>query len=227
MYEFSWLLFYLMLHLGIAALTVPWLYWLGKSRWQPAPQLMLRCWTALSVLLFVLPLLLLTLSSDGSTQLQRQSSEVATLSVQAEHAVPLPGSELASTKAAPVVTQRFGLTPQLFYLLSPPLWLLLLLPLVWLMQCYRFYQSYRLSHRLWQQAQPLSPPLVLPATANGYPKLHQHPAISSAMLLGLRRPRILIPSQWRHSLSAEQLQHVIEHERMHWQRRDLMAFYIQ
>ncbi|MDX1539464.1 M56 family metallopeptidase [Arsukibacterium sp.] len=227
MYEFSWLLFYLLLHLGIAALTVPWLYWLGRSRWQPAPQLMLRCWTALIVLLFILPMLLLTLTSEGSLESQPLNSNVATLPFQAEPLAQLRYSEPATAEAAPEMTQRFALTPQLFYLLSPPVWLLLLLPLVCLAQGYRFYQSYRLSRRLWQQAQPVVLPLVLPATANGYPGLYQHPAISSAMLLGLRHPRILLPTQWLHSLSAEQLQHVIEHERMHWQRGDLMAFYLQ
>ncbi|KKO48885.1 hypothetical protein VT06_09055 [Arsukibacterium sp. MJ3] len=223
MYEFSWLLFYLLLHLGIAALTVPWLYWLGRSRWQPAPQLMLRCWTGLSVLLFILPLLILTLTSEGTTESQRLGSDVVTLPLQAEPSAQLPFSELATAEAATEIAQRWALTPQLFYLLSPSVWLLLLLPLVCLAQCYRFYQSYRLSHRLWEQAQPV----FRPAAATGYPELYQHPAISSAMLLGLRRPRILLPSQWLNSLSAEQLQHVIEHERMHWQRRDLMAFYLQ
>ena len=223
MYEFSWLLFYLLLQLGIAALTLPWLYWLGKSRWQIAPQLMLRCWTAVSVLLFILPVLILTLTAEGSAESQQLSRDVAALPFTAEPLAQTPHAEHASAAAAADMAQHWPLVPQLFYLLAPPLWLLLLLPLVCLAQCYRFYQSYRLSHRLWQQAQPL----VLPAAATGYPELYQHPAISSAMLLGLRHPRILLPSQWLNSLSAEQLQHVIAHERMHWQRRDLLAFYLQ
>lgn len=223
MFEFSWLLFYLLLHLGLAAVTIPWLYWLSQSKWQSAPQLMLRLWTALTVLLFIVPFLLLIPSPDNKTEPRLFSTDLLTLQLEAGQTAQSQPVEVAPAASATELTQRWALTPQLLYLLSPPAWLLLLLPLSCLLQCYRFYQSYRLSHNLWRQAEPLS----LPGYAAHSPALYQHAGISSAMLLGLRHPRIVLPASWLSSLSAEQLQHVITHEKMHWQRRDLLAFYLQ
>lgn len=223
MFEFSWLLFYLLIHLGLAAVTIPWLYWLSRSKWQSKPQLMLRLWTALTVLLFIVPLLLLIPGPDNKTEPRLFSTDLLTLQLEAGQTAQSQPVEVDPAASATDLTQRWALTPQLLYLLSPPVWLLLLLPLTCLLQCYRFYQSYRLSRNLWRQAEPLS----LPGYAAHSPALYQHAGISSAMLLGLRQPRIVLPASWLSSLSAEQLQHVIAHEKMHWQRHDLLAFYLQ
>lgn len=224
MVEFSWLMFYLLIHVGLATATIPWLYWLSQSKWQIAPQLMLRLWTALTVLLFIMPLLILIIPSpDNKTASRLFSTDLLTLQLEAGQTAQSPPVEVAPVAPATELTQRWALTPQLLYLLSPPLWLLLLLPLSCLLQCYRFYQSYRLSRNLWLQAEPLS----LPGYAAHAPALYQHAGISSAMLLGLRHPRIVLPASWLSSLSAEQLQHVIAHEQMHWRRNDLLAFYLQ
>ncbi|MDR7120145.1 M56 family metallopeptidase [Rheinheimera soli] len=218
MLEFSWLLFYLVLHLLLALVTVPWLYWLGRSSWRPAPHWMLRLWTALAVLLFVLPVVVL---SDGAEQIAPQQWFNAELSVLQQQLHVAEATTLAETQ--PALTQRWALAPQLFYLFVPPAWWLLLVPLGCCWQIGRFSQSYRASRKLWLEAQPLS----LPESAHHKPALYQHSAIDSAMLVGLRQPRIILPALWLQHLSAEQLQYVIAHERMHWHRGDLVAFYLQ
>jgi ankyrin repeat protein len=218
MLEFSWLLFYLVLHLLLALVTVPWLYWLGQSSWRPAPHWMLRLWTALAVLLFVLPAVVL---SDGAEQVAPQQWFNADISV-LQQQLQLPEA-IAVAETEPALTQRWALAPQLFYLFVPPAWWLLIVPLGCCWQLGRFSQSYHASRQLWLQAKPLN----LPDFANHRPALYQHSAIDSAMLVGLRQPRIILPALWVQHLSAEQLQHVIAHERMHWHRRDLAAFYLQ
>jgi len=218
MLEFSWLLFYLVLHLLLALVTVPWLYWLGQSSWRPAPHGMLRLWTALAVLLFVLPAVVL---SEGAEQVAPQqwfNADIAVL----QQELQLP-EVTAVAETEPAFTQRWALAPQLFYLFVPPAWWLLIVPLGCCWQLGRLSLSYRVSRQLWQRAKPLS----LPGWDNHQPALYQHAAIDSAMLVGLRQPRILMPTLWLQQLSAEQLQHVIAHERMHWQRGDLAAFYLQ
>ncbi|MDP5136729.1 M56 family metallopeptidase [Rheinheimera baltica] len=223
MVEFSWLLFYLLIHLGLAAVTIPWLYWLSQSKWQSAPQFMLRLWTALTVMLFILPLLILMPTSDNKTEPRLFDTDLATMQPESAQTTQLLSGEVHPVERTTEITQRWALTPQLLYLLSPPVWLLLLLPLGCLQQGYRFYQSYRLSRTLWRQAEPL----FLPGYEATSPALYQHTGIASAMLLGLRHPRIVLPASWLGSLSAEQLQHVIVHEQMHWRRRDLLTFYLQ
>jgi ankyrin repeat protein len=218
MLEFSWLLFYLVLHLLLALVTVPWLYWLGQSSWRPAPHWMLRLWTGLAVLLFVLPAVVL---SDGAEQVAPQQWFNADISV-LQQQLQLPEA-IAVAETEPALTQRWALAPQLFYLFVPPAWWLLIVPLGCCWQLGRFSQSYHASRQLWLQAKPLN----LPDFVNHKPALYQHSAIDSAMLVGLRQPRILLPALWLQQLSAEQLQHVIAHERMHWHRRDLAAFYLQ
>ena len=218
MLEFSWLLFYLVLHLLLALVTVPWLYWLDQSSWRPAPHWMLRLWTALAVQLFVLPAVVL---SEGAEQVAPQqwfSADIAVL----QQELQLPQAT-AVAETEPALTQRWALAPQLFYLFFPPAWWLLLVPLGCCWQLVRFSQSYHASRKLWLEAKPLS----LPDFANHQPALYQHSSIDSAMLVGLRQPRILLPALWLQQLSPEQLQHVIAHERMHWHRRDLAAFYLQ
>lgn len=223
MFEFSWLLFYLLLHLALAVVTVPWLYWLSLRQRQPAPHIMLRLWTTLAFVLFILPALLLTSVADKPAEVPLFSTNLTALQLEPTEKATLPLVVDVELDSAPEITKRWALTPQLLYLLSPPLWLVWLLPLGMLIQGYRFYQSYRLSQRLWHQAEAVE----LPDISAAYPAVYQHNKLSSAMLLGLRQPRILIPAHWLSSLSAEQLQHVIAHEQMHWQRSDLPAFYLQ
>lgn len=218
MLEFSWLLFYLVLHLLLAVVTVPWLVWLGQSLWRPAPHWMLRLWTGLALLLFVLPAAVL---SGGAEQVAPQQWFNADISV-LQQQLQLPETT-AAAETEPALTQRWALAPQLFYLFVPPAWWLLILPLGCCWQLVRFSQSYRASRQLGSEAKPLN----LPDFASHQPALYQHPAIDSAMLVGLRQPRIILPALWLQQLSAEQLQHVIAHERMHWQRGDLAAFYLQ
>lgn len=218
MLEFSWLLFYLVLHLLLALVTVPWLYWLGQSSWRPAPHWMLRLWTALAVLLFVLPAVVLT---EGAEQVAPQQWFNADVSVLQQELQLPQATTVAETE--PALTQRWALAPQLFYLFVPPAWWLLIVPLGCCWQIGRFSQSYHASRQLWLQAKPLN----LPDFANHQPALYQHSVIDSAMLVGLRQPRIILPALWVQHLSAEQLQHVIAHERMHWHRRDLADFYLQ
>ncbi len=218
MLEFSWLLFYLVLHLLLALVTVPWLYWLGQRPWRPAPHWMLRLWTALAVLLFVLPAVVL---SEGAAQVAPQQWFNADISV-LQQELQLPQAT-AVAETEPAFTQRWALVPQLFYLFVPPAWWLLIVPLGCCWQLVRFSQSYRASRKLWLEAKPLN----LPNFTNHKPALYQHSAIDSAMLVGLRQPRIILPALWLQHLSVEQLQHVIAHERMHWHRCDLVAFYLQ
>jgi BlaR1 peptidase M56/Ankyrin repeats (3 copies) len=218
MLELSWLLFYLVLHLLLALVTVPWLYWLSQSSWRPAPHWMLRLWTIVAVLLFVLPAIVLT---DGAEQVTPQPWFNADISV-LQQELQLPQAT-AVAETEPALTQRWALAPQLFYLFVPPAWWLLILPLGCCWQLGRFCLSYRVSRNLWQQAKPLD----LPGWDKHQPALFQHAAIDSAMLVGLRQPRIILPALWLQHLSAEQLQHVIVHERMHWQRGDLATFYLQ
>lgn len=218
MLEFSWLLFYLVLHLLLALVTVPWLYWLGQSSWRPKPQWMLRLWTAVAVLLFVLPAVVLSGGTEQGSPQHWFNADISVLQQQLQ----LPEATVdAETEQA--LTQRWALAPQLFYLFVPPAWWLLIVPLGCCWQIGRFSLSYRASRKLWLQAKPLN----LPNFTNHKPALYRHSAIDSAMLVGLRQPRIILPALWLQSLSEEQLQHVIAHERMHWHRSDLAAFYLQ
>lgn len=218
MLEFSWLLFYLVLHLLLALVTVPWLYWLSQSAWRPAPHWMLRLWTGLAALLFVLPAVLLSGAAEQPAPQHWFRADISVLQQQLQ----LPQTA-AVAQTEPALTQRWDLAPQLFYLFVPPAWWLLILPLGCCWQLGRFSRSYHASRQLWSEAKALH----LPDLANHKPALYQHSGIDSAMLVGLRQPRIILPALWLQQLSAEQLQHVIAHERMHWQRRDLVAFYLQ
>jgi Zn-dependent protease with chaperone function len=218
MLELSWLLFYLVLHLLVALVTVPWLYWLGQSAWRPAPHWMLRLWTTWAVLVFVLPAVVLNGDTEQIAPQHWFSADISVLQQQLQ----LPEAT-AAAETEPALTQRWALAPQLFYLFVPPAWWLLLVPLGCCWQLGRFSHSYYASRRLWLAAQQVN----LPQLAKNGPALYQHAAIDSAMLVGLRQPRIILPALWLQHLSAEQLQHVIAHERMHWQRGDLAAFYLQ
>lgn len=218
MLEFGWLLFYLILHLLVALVTLPWLYWLGQSAWRPAPHWMLRLWTTWAVLVFVLPAVVLSGDTEQLAPQQWFSAEVSVLQTQLQFTVP---STAAQTEAA--LTQRWALAPQLFYLFVPPAWWLLLVPLGSCWHLGRFCHSYYASRRIWLAAQAVN----LPELATQGPALYQHAAIDSAMLIGLRQPRIILPALWLQQLSTEQLQHVVAHERMHWRRGDLAAFYLQ
>lgn len=217
MLEFSWLLFYLLLHVVLASVTVPWLYWLSMRQKQPAPHIMLRLWTVLTLLLFIIPALLLTSMADKPTELRLFSSDLATL--QRDVAEQTTSVQPAVTDTTAEIAKHWSLTPQLLYLMAPPVWLLWLLPLGILIQGYRFYLSYKFSQRLWLEAELVS--------LSETPAVYRHHQLSSAVLLGLRQPRILLPAHWFDCLSAEQLQHVITHEKMHWQRGDLRDFYLQ
>ncbi len=110
----------------------------------------------LTVMLFILPLLILMPTSDNKTEPRLFDTDLATMQPESAQTTQLLSGEVHPVERTTEITQRWALTPQLLYLLSPPVWLLLLLPLGCLQQGYRFYQSYqKLSRTLWRQAEPI------------------------------------------------------------------------
>jgi len=223
MLEISYLAFYLLLHLLLAALLMPLVYGLSRSRICPAPGWMLRIWTGLAVMLFVLPLLLLQPWALDQQLVPWFHGGMVQV---------LPTPELASTNqitsADPLQIRQhhFALLPQILYLLAPAFWLWLLLPLYSVVKAVGLLRSYRASRLLVQTAQPLVLSAELIAVTAPLP-VKVHDAIQSPMLLGLRQPLILLPVATLETLSPSELQHVLRHERSHWQQGDLAGFYLQ
>jgi hypothetical protein len=87
-------------------------------------------------------------------------------------------------------------------------------------------RSYLATRRLAQQAfllpQTQATALQLPG-----PQLLQHAQLQSALLVGIRQPKILLPSHWLQQLPLNQLRHVVAHEHCHWRKHDLPVFYLQ
>jgi beta-lactamase regulating signal transducer with metallopeptidase domain len=224
MLEISYLAFYLLLHLLLAALLVPLVYGLSRSRFCPAPGWMLRIWVGLALILFVVPVLLLQpWALDQQLVPWFHGSMAQVLTTPDLTAVP------DQTNAADPLQIRqhyFARLPQILYLLAPAFWLWMLLPLWSVVKAVGLLRSYRASRWLCRTAQPCELPPELAAVAAPLP-IKLHDTIQSPMLLGLRQPMILLPVAALKQLSAQELQHVLRHEQSHWQQGDLAAFYLQ
>lgn len=233
MLEISWLGFYLMLHLLLALLLVPAVYALGRSQFCPSPTWMIRLWTSVTVLLFGLPVILLQpWALDQQLLPWLHGSVTPALAVSAD----LPNQSLATPtgiSSDPLLIEQhhFPLLPQLMYLFSPILWFWLLLPLVSLLKVLVLLRSYLASRQLRNAATALTSDAALTtfaAKAAGMSlPIKVHPAIQSPMLLGLRKPLILLPGHYLQRLSQAQLTHVLAHEQSHWRLGDLRSFYLQ
>lgn len=238
MLEISWLGFYLLLHLILALLLVPAVYALGRSQFCPAPQQMIRLWTVVTLLLFVLPVLLLqpwALDEQLLPWLHHSTTAGLAQSVAVNQ---LPLAALPATSIDPLAMEQhhFPVLPQLLYMFAPLFWFWLLLPLISFFKLLLLLRSYRASRQLRNSACALELDVgfddigvkaalrqwqAMPLT------IKLHPAVQSPMLLGLRQPLILLPRHYLQQLSPAQLQHVLAHEYSHWQLGDLRSFYLQ
>jgi beta-lactamase regulating signal transducer with metallopeptidase domain len=225
MLEISYLAFYLLLHLVLAALLVPLVYGLSRSRYCPAPGWMLRFWTVLALILFLLPMLLLQPRGLDQQLLPWFHGSMAQELTLTEPAVSVEAMA-AAAEPLPIRQHHFALLPQILYLLAPAFWLWLLLPLYSGLKAVGLWRSYRASRWLVRTAQAgeLLPELL--AISAPLP-VKIHPDIQSPMLLGLRQPLILLPAAMVQQRSPQELQHVLRHEQSHWQQGDLAAFYLQ
>ena len=57
-------------------------------------------------------------------------------------------------------------------------------------------------------------------------KVYSRPTLPSPILVGLRRPRLFLPSKWS-SWSSEELRGVLKHELAHYERRDIYVLTLQ
>lgn len=223
MLEISYLAFYILLHLVLAALLVPLVYGVSRRRFCPPAAWMLRIWTGLALLLFVLPVLLLQpwgLDQQLVPWFHGSMAQVLTMpDLQA-------GADQVTADPWQIRQHHFALWPQILYLLAPVFWLWLLLPLYSMVKAVGLLRSYRAGRWLVQTAQPCELPAELAALASPLP-VKCHDAIQSPMLLGLRQPVILLPTAALGRLSAAELQDVLRHERRHWLQGDLAGFYLQ
>lgn len=122
MFEISWLAFYLLLHLLLAALLLPPLILAGRNRLSQQPATMLTLWQIAALLLIVTPLILLQ-----PWALDQQLMPWFQISVGPilEQNTARPEAPLSSDAVQQV---RWPLTSQLIYLLAPAFWLWLVLP---------------------------------------------------------------------------------------------------
>lgn len=120
---------------------------------------------------------------------------------------------------------------QVIYLFSPAMWLWLLLPLGTAWQLLRLLGSYLMSRRIYQQALPLAEcatsSLMTTLTQVSSLAIKVHPNVPSAMLLGLRKPVIVLPQGYLSQCSASELMLIVKHEHVHYQNQDLYAFSLQ
>lgn len=219
MVEISWLAFYLLLHLLLATLLLPALLLAGRSRLKHQPDAMLRIWQVAALLLIFTPMLLLqpwALDQQLMPWFQASVSHVLAQNTIAQD----PHSIAVTSNIAQQV--RWPLTSQLIYLLAPAFWLWLILPLGALVRAAKLLGGYYQARRLRQEAS-LAPLHSFPSPV---PVL-LHPAIHSAMLIGLRRPQILLPERYLTHLSPAQLECVLNHELCHLQHQDLRAYLLQ
>ena len=221
MVEISWLAFYLLLHLFLAALLLPVLLLAGRSRLKHQPAAMLRLWQIVALLLIITPLLLLqpwALDQQLMPWFQASVSPVLEQSngVQAPAAVKTDGT-LDSIQQV-----HWPVLSQLIYLLAPAFWLWLILPAGAAVRAAKLLTGYWQARRLRREASNVN--------SNGWSSpvpVSQHPAIRSAMLLGCRQPQILLPSSYLELLSPQQLSCVINHELCHLRHQDLRAYLLQ
>ena len=219
MAEISWLAFYLLLHLLLATLLLPALLLTGQSRLRHQPAIMLRLWQIAAVLLLVAPLLLLQPWALDQQLMPWFQASVSPMLEQSATVAPAPVNTVTEQTVQQV---RWPLMSQFIYLLAPAFWLWLILPAGTLIRAMKLLGGYCQARRLRQQASLVS----IRELTSPVPLL-QHPAIHSAMLVGLRRPQILLPARYLQQLSSQQLGCVISHELCHLQHQDLRAYLLQ
>ena len=226
MLEISYLAFYLLLHLVLSVLLVPLIFGISRSRFCPAPGWMLRIWTGLALLLFLLPILLLQPWALDQQLVPWFHGSMAHVLTMPDVTAAAIATDTAAEDPLQIRQHHFALLPQMFYLLAPAFWLWLLLPLYSVVKAIKLLQSYRASRLLLQTAQPCDLPAELAAIASPLP-VKVHADIRSPMLLGLRQPLILLPVATLETRSLCELQHILRHEQSHWQHGDLAGFYLQ
>ena len=222
--DIGWWAFYIWLHLLLAGVLLPGLLWLSRHPTPLPPLWMLRMWLLIAVLLLGLPALLLQpwaldqqLVPWFTQSVQQVLSGAQTLQVQAEG--------LGSTVALPhlaVQQIQWPLLSEFLTKLAPPSWLWWLLPLVCAVKWMQLLLSYLAARQLRRQASPIGQPLPscsLPVKS--------HPAIQSAMLLGLRQPLILLPQCYLQRFEYNQLDLILQHEVCHQQQGDLRSYLAQ
>lgn len=187
---------------------------------------MLRIWVGLALILFLLPLLLLQPWALDQQLVPWFHGGIAHLLTTPDlAATTIPTPEQAADPRQ-IRQHHFALLPQILYLLAPAFWFWLLLPLYSVVKAVALFRSYRAGRGLVQTAFPGELPAELAAIAAPLP-VKLHTAIQSPMLLGLRQPVILLPVATFKTLSHTELQHVLRHEKSHWQQGDLACFYLQ
>nr|WP_315482231.1 M56 family metallopeptidase [uncultured Undibacterium sp.] len=225
MMEISWLAFYIWLHLLLAALLLPGLVVLSRQPIELSPQSMLRLWTLCAALLLGLPALLLQAWALDQQFVPWFAQGVQQVLGEAQTALvhTKPGLEPVAAMPELAIKQiHWPLLSQQLSKLAPPSWLWWLLPLVGSIKLLRLIASYLAARKLRQQALPISqplPPCPLPVKS--------HPTITSAMLLGLRQPLILLPQSYLQRFDASQLALILQHEVCHHQQGDLRSYLAQ
>jgi len=225
--DINWLAFYIWLHLLLAMLLVPLLVWCSRQPAQLSPAWMLRLWTFCAVLLLLLPVLLLQPWALDAQLLPWFSHGIQHVVAGAQTTVLAAGTvqTLAAQQPLPTLTMvqvHWPLLSQLLAWLAPPSWCWWLLPLVSAGKVLQLLGSYLATLRLRQQANPIRqalPYCPLPVKS--------HPSITSAMLLGWRRPLILLPQSYLQRLDEAQLALVLQHEVCHQQQGDLRSYLLQ
>lgn len=218
MFEISWLGFYWLLHLLLCAIWLPALYWLSRQSRLAAAKMVLL-WQVTALILLVLPLVLLQPWALDKQLLPWFHQGVTQLT---GAAVPPDMAESVSPGDLTVRYVDWPLVSQLLYQLTPGAWIWWILPLGALVRLMRLVQSYFAARRLRQQAQVVSegvPECRLP--------VYGHATVSGAMLLGLRRPLIILPLRYLQHFRPAQLALILRHEECHQQHGDLAAYLLQ
>ncbi|MDZ7869688.1 MAG: M56 family metallopeptidase [Rheinheimera sp.] len=219
MVEISWLAFYLLLHLVLASLLLPGLLLAGRSRLQHQPAAILRLWQIAAVLLVVMPMLLLQPWALDQQLLPWFQASVSPVLEQSA-VIAAPPAPLHTADMVQQVT--WPLTSQLIYLFAPAFWIWLILPVGIFFRSAKLIGGYYQARRLRQTASALH----LEKLTTTVP-VFQHPAIQSAMLVGLRQPQILLPARYLQELSPQQISCVVSHELCHLRHQDLSAYLLQ
>lgn len=221
MLEVSWLAFYMLLHWGLSLLLWPLRAWSHRLGNQHAAQLV-KLWGCAAALLLLVPLLLLQPWALESKVLPWFHQGL----VQVIHSAPTEAVTSNPATSTVIRLQTWPLSSQLLYLLAPSFWFWLLIPLISVLKIFHLWRSYRALHQLRREATPWQLPAPLAQTSCALP-VSLHPEIQSAMLVGWRRPEILMPPSYPARLSNSQLECVVRHEHSHLQHGDLKAFVLQ
>lgn len=225
--DINWLAFYIWLHLLLTILLLPALVLGSRQLALLSPASMYRLWMLCAVLLFLLPVLLLQpwaldplLLPWFSHGIQQVVGAAQTTVLSADSAQTLAMQQPLPSSA--MVQVQWPLLSQLLVWLTPPPWCWWLLPIVTAIKGLQLLGSYLATVKLRQQASPIR------QTLPGCPlPVKSHPSITSAMLLGWRRPLILLPQCYLQQLNQAQLALVLQHEVCHQQQGDLRCYLLQ